>query len=230
MERVRTEVSQEREKTFRVAITALKTNPAYLTLFCLGLMGGPVVAGAMFYTESIVPITATISWVLFLLAGILVVAFVESRRIKSQDSPFKPSDQLAQATFLKSKSASNLSGRWHVIWYEDTGRDRKPYDPDPNETAVISTNGPGLFIHSYDPSTKMEYWFFGRKSDRSDISMIYWSKPENNMLTGVLYLEVDNSFEAKGNRMNGWWRGRTRNGVVTTGEVELVRYGHEELL
>jgi hypothetical protein len=217
--------SPEREKTFRVAIFALKSNPAYLTLFCLGLMGGPVVAVAIFRPDPRVAIAATVAWIIFLVASILVVAYVESRRPQTQDSPFEPSDQSARKTFLGSQSAEDLSGRWRVYWYEGRGEDRKAYDPDPEEIADISTNGPALFVHSYDPSTKSEYWFFGRLSETGDVTLNYWSKPEKGMLTGVLFLVVDKTFEKKGKKMCGWWQGRTRDGKVTTGEVEFVKEG-----
>ncbi len=221
-------IQPEREKTFRVAISALKTNPAYLTVFCLGLMGGPVVGAALLNPDKNVAIVATVAWTLFLLVSILVVAFVETRRNQLPDSSFEPPDEMARTTFLESREASMLSGRWHVHWFSGTGNDRKPYDLDPNETAIISTSGPSLFIHSYDASTSSEYWLFGRISEKSDVSLIYWSKRETNMLSGVVFLAVDESFESKGNKMSGWWHGRTRDGNVTFGDVEFIRYGHNE--
>lgn len=218
-----------REKTFRVAISALKTNPAYLTLFCLGLMGGPVIAGAMFTADGEIALVATVSWLIFLLASLLVVAFVESRRnplvSADQQSLFTPPDQLALSAFEDSHSAAKLSGRWSVHWFEGVGAERRPYSPDPEEIAIVTTRGPTLFIHCYDPSNLSEYWLYGRLSDRLDLPLFYWSKPETNMLTGVVFLSVDESFEAKGNRMSGWWRGRTRDNKMTVGEIELERLG-----
>lgn len=220
--------NRSREKTYRVAISALKSNPAYLTLFCLGLMGGPVVAGAIFKTDQLVAATATVSWLIFLLASIFVVAFVETRQTKSSDSSLIPTDEDATANFLSSKSASKLSGRWQVCWYKGTGEERQPYDPDPEEIAVISSRGPGLFIHSYDPSTKNEYWLIGRLSDKLDVTLFYWGKPDDGMLVGVVFLELDDSFDAKGNKMAGSWQGRTRDGEVTIGDVEFIRLGFQD--
>ncbi len=225
--------SKEREATFKSAIYHLRHNPAYLTLFALGLAGGGVVITAFVRSsDTSVAIVATVSWIIFLIASLLVVAFVESRRSTGQLSLNISLDEKALKSFFESQSAERLSGRWNVFWYEGFGSERKAYTPDPHEIADISTNGSQIFIHSYDESmasSEEDYWFIGRISEKSDVSLIYWgpSKGSTKLLTGVAFLEVDDTFEGKGDVMTGWWRGRTRDEEVTTGAVEFIRFGRK---
>lgn len=232
MERETYKSTQEREQTFRTAIYHLRHNPAYLTLFALGLAGGSVVVAAFFRsTNSNVAIVATVSWIVFLIASLLVVAFVESRRTDAKSIYNYLIEDKANNSFFGSRSAERLTGRWNIFWYEGHGDDRQPYAPDPHEIANISTYGSMIFISSYDESMDKEeetYWLLGRMSDNLDVSLMYWGpKGRADLLTGVVFLEVSDTFEDKWEVMTGQWMGRTRDEKITIGDVEFIKYSRK---
>lgn len=68
----------------------------------------------------------------------------------------------------------------------------------------------------------------GRLSDQGIVTLTYWSPPEKGIagLTGVVFLVVDESFDARDKRLTGWWRGfDRRDGRITIGEVEWIKRG-----
>lgn len=219
-----------REGTYRLIVSALKTNPAYLLLFSLGLLGGGMGVGTS--AVGLIrhdPTSLTVgfgTWVLLLIATLLVIRFVESRR-RPGSGLLEGLDQKARDAYLAGSSADFLSGRWRAQWFEGHGESRKPYSPDPTEEISISTQGARVTCNSYDPSTKKTYWLDGRLSDRGVVSLIYWSQIEKGIaaLTGTVLMRVDDSFEGRGERLAGSWCGFTRDGKITTGEVEWKKLG-----
>ena len=219
--------ASSREGTYRQIIDSLKTNPAYLLLFAIGLLGGAMgvgVAAVGSYRGNTLSVVLGFStWVLLLLAALLVIRIVERRRQPIAGTDIF--DHAAREAFLSGPSAEQLSGRWSIEWFVGEGEERKPYEPDPKEEITITTYRSRIACSSFDPSLKRSYWLEGRLSNESVITLLYWSAPDQGFAAGVVFLLLDRSFETKGGRLSGWWRGFTRNGKVTTGSVEWTRLG-----
>jgi hypothetical protein len=217
-----------RESTNQLIIWTLRDNPAYLLLFAIGLLGGGLGVGST--TVGLIRATKTplilgfLSWVLLLVAAFLVIIFVERRR-REESELLATLDQKAREAFLAGRSAASLSGLWKVKWYIGEGEQRRAYEEDPEEEVSVSTFKSRVSCSAHDPSTGLIYWMDGRLSEKGIVTLTYWGQPEKGVagLTGVVFLIVDDSFESKGDRLTGWWRGFTRDGKTTTGEVEWIR-------
>jgi hypothetical protein len=216
-----------REGTYQEIVKSLRTNPAYLLLFAIGLLGGAMgvgIAAVGSYRGNTVHLVLGFStWVLLLIAALLVIRIVERRREPTKGADVF--DHAAREAFLSGPAADRLSGRWHVEWFIGEGAERKPYEPDPKEEVTITTHRSRIACSSYDPSLKRTYWLDGRLSKEGIVTLLYWSAPDQGFAAGVVFLLVDHRFEARGGHLSGWWRGFTRSGQVTTGCVEWTRLG-----
>lgn len=222
---------QIKSKPLTLIITKLGTQPEYLLMIAIGLLGGGMGLGTtavgLVKENETLTILGFVSWVLLLIVSFLVVRFVK-RKSDKETSPVGFSlGGKAEEAFFSGQSAEPLQGRWRVYWFEGTGDSRRAYDPDPKETIDVIAYKSKVSCVSYDPSTEYTYWLEGRLSDRKTLSMIYWSNPERRVsgLSGVVLLDVDDSFEHCNKRMKGWWHGRTRDDKFICGEVEWEKMG-----
>lgn len=215
-----------REGTYRLIVTTLRDNPAYLLMFGVGLLGGAVGLGTaavgLWNRDPMALAVAATTWIVLLVSSVFVIRLVESRR-EGPSMFLTTIDQAARAAFLAGGSAERLHGRWKVAWYEGEGPNRRPYDPDPQEEITVTTLKCRVTCSGYDPSRKRTYWIDGRLSCNGMLTAIYWSQSTEERLVGSLFLRVDDRLD--GVRMKGWWRGHTRDDSVRAGEVEWTRLG-----
>jgi len=139
--------------------------------------------------------------------------------------------KLAQQSFFEGRSAQDLAGEWRVAWYQGQGGKKQPYEQNPKEIAtLIPGKGAEVFLRSHDPTAYGDYWYYGRIGANNCLTMIYWCRPAEGMLLGVVFLRVDQTFQNKDRKMVGWWQGFGRDGVVTSGTVEFTKLPHTQTL
>jgi hypothetical protein len=222
------------ERTLRLIIGYLKDNPAYLLLLAIGLLGGGMGVGATvvgtYHRNFTLQILGFVTWALLLLATLLVIRIVEPRRYAG-NLPLYELPEAARNAFLDGPSAEHLSGLWHVRWYEGEGKQKKPYDYDPEEQIQVETEGCSIQGSAYDPSTKKTYFMHGRLSDDGIVTLIYWSTPDMGIksLVGVVLLKYGQSWDPERENfipvLSGSWRGFDRGGRIVMGEVEWTYRG-----
>jgi hypothetical protein len=215
-----------REKTLQLIVGGLKTSPAYLLLFGLGVVAGGIVLGAFAWGDTKIGLISAGGWAGFLVGAVILIAITEWGRNKASGyhTPFGPSDSSAISAFFAGPDAQHLAGTWKAFWQDKEG---KPYNPDPQERMVITTEGPEVCCHSFDPSTKKTYFLFGVFRSTGVLPLIYWStaEPGYSALTGVVLLKLDDSFEGKGQRFTGEWSGWGREGKIISGKTVWEREG-----
>lgn len=219
------EDKQGREKTFRMVAQGLMTNPAYLLLFGLGLMAGSVVLASLVGGDPQTTLYSILSWFVFLIGSVLVVAWNETSGKDKDDGNFRGiPDEVAENAFFKGTNAGFLSGFWKAKWHVTEGT---PHDHDDEDQVNLLCEDAAIFASSFDDETGKTFWMFGRLSDCDVVTLTYWSSLEKgySFLTGCVVLELDESFEGKGRRMTGTWRGMGKDGSIVHGTTEWEKKG-----
>jgi hypothetical protein len=213
------ETAGAHEKTYQIIAEGLKTNPAYLLLLAVGLLGGTIstVVGVV-GDDRVVQFLVTGIWVLLLIGSFLVIRTIELKKATPEARPLIP-DLGALSAFRVGSNAASYSGRWKVYWYENSGSARMPYAADPTDEIVVSAADASIFCSSYDPSTNHSYWMLGKLSDSGYCNLMYWSKAlrDTSSLTGTVLLQP---LSTDRKWLRGKWTGVTRNGDVVSGDVE----------
>ena len=212
-----------REKTLRLVIEGLTTNPAYLLLFGLGILASAIVLAVFVAGDPIVTLWSVISWFVFLVGSVMVVAWNESKRTSGDKVRGIP-DETAEEAYFGGVESSHLSGFWKAKWHVVEGT---PHDTDDEDQVNLICDDASIFASSFDDTTKKTYWMQGRLSDCDVVTLLYWSCLEKgySSLTGCVVLKVDDSFDAKGKKMSGTWRGMGKDGKIVHGTTTWEKLG-----
>ena len=209
---------QGREKTLMLVVQGLTTNPAYLLLFGLGLLASAIVLAVFVQGDPMIATWSILSWFVFLIGSILVVAFNESKKDKSIKARGIP-DETAEEAFFGGIESSHLSGFWQAKWKVVAGT---PHNDGDEDQINIVCDDAAIFASSFDKKQGKTYWMRGRLSDCNIVTLMYWSSLDKgySCLTGCVVLKVDDSFEGKGRKMVGHWRGMGKDGNIVHGTTE----------
>ena len=212
-----------REKTLMLVVQGLTTNPAYLLLFGLGLLASGIVLAVFVQGDPMVTMWSIISWFVFLIGSVLVVAYNESKKPTEEGHQSIP-DETALEAFYGGAEASHLSGFWKAKWHVIEGT---PHDPDSEDQINLICDDASIFASSFNEAQGKTYWMQGRLSDCDVVTLLYWSCLDKgySSLTGCVVLKVDDSFEAKGKKMAGTWRGMGKDGKIVHGTTTWEKLG-----
>lgn len=215
---------QGREKTLRLVVEGLTTNPAYLLLFGLGLLASAVVLAVFINGDPVVTLWSILSWFVFLIGSVIVVAWDVSRRQNSGNTVRGIPDETAEAAYFGGVEASHLSGFWKANWHVVEGT---PHDADETDQVNLICDDASIFASSFDKEQGKTYWMHGRLSDCDVVTLMYWSSLEKgySCLTGCVVMTVDDSFTGKGKKMSGFWRGMGKDGQIVHGTTEWEKLG-----
>ncbi|MBD3418962.1 MAG: hypothetical protein GF398_02470 [Chitinivibrionales bacterium] len=127
-----------------------------------------------------------------------------------------------------------LYGTWQVEWFEwDENHQRVPYkvtvdgkeiDYPPDE-ANVRVRGPQISVQSTDKTTRYVYYLEGRMSNKSVVTLLYWSQPrvKESALVGVMLLKLFNRYDET--KLEGTYTGYDRNEQIKTGECVWTKIG-----
>ena len=166
-----------------------------------------------------------ISWFVYLVGSVLVVAKGETDKKIREDNTIRGiPDETAEEAYFGGLEASRLSGFWKAHWHVVEGT---PHDIDSEDQVNLICDDASIFGSSFNKEQGKTYWLQGRLSDCGVVTLIYWSCLEKgySSLTGCVVLEVDDSFEGKGNKMNGTWRGMGKDGNIVHGTTTWEKLG-----
>ncbi len=168
------------------------------------------------------------------LAGIGAVLEYTKLKRPSEHAWGKLQGPVAMASFVAGGQAKRLHGSWTAVWHqtnEDNSEGRYTVKKDgetieyPPETMEISTYGSAVSCKTqYSTGEPFEYWYEGRISSNGHVTLVYWTPPEGpgSGLAGVVFLALREDLDGPP-RLEGWWRGFTRNGAVTHGRTEWTK-------
>lgn len=218
------QTKEGREKTLRLVVQGLMTNPAYLLLFGLGLLASAVVLAVFIKGDPMVTLWSIITWFVFLIGSVLVVAWNESKVRPKIDIERGIPDETAEDAFFGGVEASHLSGFWKAHWHVVEGT---PHDSDETDQVSLICDDASIFVSSFDEEEGKTYWMHGRLSDCDVVTLMYWSSLEKgySCLTGCVVMTVDDSFSGKGRRMEGYWRGMGKDGKIVHGTTIWEKLG-----
>ena len=145
---------------------------------------------------------------------------------------------LALSSFRDGGDSHRLNGVWEAKYYViDEHGNKKKYevtDPEterlidyPPATVVVSTRGAAVSCATaFTSGEKIPYWFEGRISHNSDVTLVYWAPdlpdyPLARNTVGVAFLELKEDLTER--KLVGMWLGRTRDGEITRGPTEWVK-------
>jgi len=213
-----------REKTLRLVVQGLTTNPAYLLLFGLGILASGVVCAVFVAGNPTITTWTIISWFVFLVGSVLVVAHNESKSELDCNNVRGIPDELAEEAFFGGVESSHLSGFWKAKWCVVEGQ---PHDTDMEDQVNVICDDASIFASSFDEATSRTYWMHGRLSDCDVLTLIYWSNLQKGYsgLTGVVIMQVDDTFEGKGRKMYGVWHGMGKDGKLVKGTTIWEKIG-----
>lgn len=213
-----------REKTLRLVVQGLTTNPAYLLLFGLGILASGVVCAVFVAGDPMMTTWTILSWFVFLIGSVMVVAYNESKKPQEPDNVRGISDETAEKAFFGGVEAAHLSGFWKAHWSVVQG---EPHDVDVEDQVNMICDDASIFASSFDEDTNRTYWMHGRLSDCDIVTLMYWSSLEKGYsgLTGVVILKVDDSFAGKGKKMEGSWHGMGKDGELVHGTTIWEKLG-----
>jgi hypothetical protein len=189
------------------------------------MLASAIVLAVFVQGDPIITLWTIISWFVYLVGSVMVVAWNESNRKDDKGNTVRGiPDETAEEAFFGGVESSHLSGFWKAKWHVTQGQ---PHDVDEEDQVNIICDDASIFVSSFDTDTKRTYWMHGRLSTDKTVTLMYWSSEDKGYsgLTGVVVMKVDDTFIGKGRRMEGFWHGMGKDGELVHGTTLWEKQG-----